>query len=83
MRLKIIQKNKMEEEKVYLKPGDCVTLRQHKVMQSPVMLVLRREQALFKDSQRLLGLRCRWFTDSGLLQEAVFSTKDLTKIEYE
>ena len=81
MRLKIIQKNKMEEEKVYLKPGDCVTLRQHKVMQSPVMLVLRREQALFKDSQRLLGLRCRWFTDSGLLQEAVFSTKDLILVE--
>ena len=70
----------MEEEKVYLKPGDCVTLRQHKVMHSPVMLVLRREQALFKD-QGLLGLRCRWFTASGLMQEAVFSTKDLIKVE--
>lgn len=49
-------------------------------MHSPVMLVLRREAALFKDNQGLLGLRCRWFTDSGLMQEAVFNTKDLILI---
>ena len=41
------------------------------------MLVLRKEQSLFKDSPELKGLRCRWFTDSGLMQEAVFNTKDL------
>ena len=69
------------DEKVYFKPGDCVTLRQCKVMHSPVMLVLRREAALFKDNQGLRGLRCRWFTNSGLMQEAVFNTKDLIKIE--
>lgn len=50
-------------------------------MFSPVMLVLRKETALFKDSQNLKGIRCRWFTTSGLLQEAVFCTKDLIKIE--
>ena len=50
-------------------------------MHSPVMLVLRKETALFKDSQSLKGIRCRWFTDSGLLQEAVFYTKDLIKVE--
>ena len=49
-------------------------------MHSPVMLVLRREAALFKDNQGLRGLRCRWFTDSGLMQEAVFNTKDLVLI---
>ena len=70
----------MEEEKIYFKPGDCVTLKQHKVMHSPVMLVLRKEAALFKDNQGLKGLRCRWFTDSGLMQEAVFNTKDLVLI---
>lgn len=52
--MKNLQKEKtiMEtfEEKVYFKPGDCVTLRQNKVMHSPVMLVIRREQALFKDN---------------------------------
>lgn len=69
------------DDKLYLKPGDCVRLRQHKLMHSPVMLVLRKETALFKDSNTLKGIRCRWFTDSGLLQEAVFCTKDLIKIE--
>lgn len=69
------------DEKVYFKPGDYVTLRQCKVIHSPVMLVLRREAALFKDNQGLRGLRCRWFTDSGLMQEAVFNTKDLIKVE--
>lgn len=69
----------MDEEKVYFKPGDCVTLRQHKVMHSPVMLVLKKEQDVFRDYE-LLGLRCRWFTDTGFIQEAVFSTKDLIKV---
>jgi len=45
------------------------------------MLVLRKETALFKDSNTLKGIRCRWFTDSGLLQEAVFCTKDLERVE--
>lgn len=69
------------EEKIYLRPGDCVRLRQYKLMHSPVMLVLRKETALFKDSQSLKGIRCRWFTADNQLQEAVFCTKDLIKIE--
>jgi hypothetical protein len=40
----------MEEDKIYFKPGDCVQLKQHERMFSPVMLVLRKETALFKDS---------------------------------
>jgi len=50
-------------------------------MYAPVMLVLRKEQALFKDSSGLKGIKCRWFTTDGLMQEAVFNTKDLIKIE--
>lgn len=68
------------DDKIYFKPGDCVTLKQHKLMHSPVMLVLRKETALFKDSQSLKGIRCRWFTTDNQLQEAVFCTKDLIKI---
>lgn len=68
------------DEQVYFKPGDCVKLRQSNLMHCPVMLVLRKEAALFKDSQKLKGIKCRWFTDSGLLQEAVFNTKDLIKV---
>lgn len=69
------------DEKIYFKPGDCVRLKQHKLMHSPVMLVLRKETALFKDSQSLKGIRCRWFTADNQLQEAVFCTKDLIKVE--
>lgn len=68
------------DDKVYFKPGDCVKLRQHKLMNSPVMLVLRKETALFKDSQSLKGIRCRWFTADNYIQEAVFCTKDLIKV---
>lgn len=69
------------DETIYFKPGDCVKLRQSNLMHSPVMLVLRKEASLLKDSQKLKGIKCRWFTDSGLLQEAVFNTKDLIKVE--
>lgn len=69
------------EDKMYFRPGDCVRLRQHNLMHSPVMLVLRKETALFKDSQSLKGIRCRWFTADDQLQEAVFYTKDLIKVE--
>ena len=69
------------EDKIYLRPGDVVQLKQHNLMFSPKMLVLRKETKLFKDGNNLKGIRCRWFTDSGLLQESVFSTKDLIKVE--
>lgn len=62
-------------DKTYLKNGDCVRLRQH--IQSPTMLIVRKEVSLFKDNPTLKGFRCRWFTDSGLLQEAVFDARDL------
>ena len=69
------------DDKMYFRPGDCVRLKQHNLMHSPVMLVLRKETALFKDSQSLKGITCRWFTADNQLQEAVFYTKDLIKVE--
>ena len=62
------------DEKIYFKPGDLV---KSKLPNSPVMLVLRKEIALFKDNQSLKRIKCRWFTATGELQEAVFNTKDL------
>ena len=52
------------------------------------MIVVRKETSVFKhDNKRLsdkkpilIGIRCRWFTTTGELQEATFSTKDLIKI---
>ena len=65
------------DDKIYFKPGDLV---KSKLPNSPVMLVLRKETTLFKDNQSLKGIKCRWFTNDGLLQEAVFNTKDIYQI---
>ena len=78
----------MENDSIYFMPGMVLTLKQD-LPNKPIMLVVRKETSLFKhESQKfvdkkpiLIGIRCRWFTDSGELQEAVFSTKDLLLIK--
>lgn len=75
------------EEKIFLNPGEIVTLKQD-IPNKPVMLVVKKGTSVFKhDSKRLndkkpilIGIRCRWFTTTGELQEATFSTKDLIKV---
>ena len=75
------------EEKIFLNPGEIVTLKQD-IPNKPVMLVVKKETSVFKhDSKRLndkkpilIGIRCRWFTTTGELQEGTFSTKDLIKV---
>ena len=48
------------------------------------MVVVKKETSLFKHEAKkddkkpiLIGIRCRWFTANGELQEAIFNTKDL------
>lgn len=69
------------EEKVYFTPGDIVKC---KLNNSPEMYVLKKKELTFKDRESkdkiLQGIVCRWFADNGLLQEAVFNTKDIYKI---
>lgn len=70
------------DENLFFRPGECVTLRQE-IPNKPVMLVVRKETALFKDQYQrtqLRGIRCRWFTADGLLQEATWNTKDLIRV---
>lgn len=70
----------MNDEKTYFSAGDIVELKQD-IPNKPKMLVIRKETSVFKhkkdEKSTLLGIRCRWFTDSGQLQEAVYNTKDL------
>lgn len=75
------------DDKIFLNPGEIVTLKQD-IPNKPLMIVVRKETSVFKhDNKRLndkkpilIGIRCRWFTTTGQLQEATFSTKDLVKI---
>ena len=75
------------EDKIYFNAGDVVQLKQD-IPNKPTMIVVKKETSLFKhDSKRLedkrpilKGIRCRWFTSTGELQENVFNTKDLIKL---
>lgn len=70
-------------DKIFFQPGDVVTLKQD-IPNKPTMLVVKKETSLFKNANQdegvLRGIRCRWFTSEGLLQEDVFNTKDLILI---
>ena len=71
------------EDKMMFFPGDLVTLRQE-LPNKPVMVVVRKESTIFRDENKnnnLKGIRCRWFTLNNELQEAVWNTKDLVKID--
>ncbi len=75
------------DDKIFLNPGEIVTLKQD-IPNKSLMIVVRKETSVFKhDNKRLsdkkpilIGIRCRWFTTTGQLQEATFSTKDLIKV---
>ena len=70
------------EEKVFFVPGD--TVKCTKVSNSPEMYVIRKKSLTFRDQDNkdkvLQGMVCRWFSADGLMQEAVFNTKDIQKI---
>lgn len=74
------------EENIFFNPGQVVTLKQD-IPNKPIMIVVRKENyTLFKNREEdkknvLKGIRCRWFTTSGELQEEVFNTKDLILIK--
>lgn len=77
----------MEENNIYFNPGQMVILKQD-IPNKPKMLVVKKETSLFKHEAKkddkkpiLIGIRCRWFTTNGELQEAVFNTKDIKLIE--
>lgn len=66
------------EENIYFKPGDLVQLKQN-IPNKPIMVVVKKETSLLKNEEKntLKGIRCRWFTTTGALQETVWNTKDL------
>lgn len=74
-----------EESKVYFLPGDVVTLKQD-IPNKPIMMVLKKETMTFrpsKDDEKsdyFKGIKCRWFSTEGILQEAIYNTKDLIKV---
>ena len=71
------------DSKIYFVPGQIVTLRQD-IPNKPKMLVYRVERSIIRNEDKnalLKGVKVRWFTENGFLQEAVFSTKDLILVD--
>ncbi len=72
-----------EQDKTYFLPGDLVTFKKD-LPNKPTMIVVKKEVYFFKNKTSedniLKGIRCRWFTTTGELQECVFNTKDLMKL---
>lgn len=72
------------ETNIYFNPGDVVQLKQD-IPNKPIMIVVKKETSIFKHDQKrlmdkkpiLIGIKCRWFTKDGALQEAIFNTKDI------
>lgn len=77
----MINKCETPESKIFFTPGDIVQMKQD-IPNKPKMVVVKIERSIIKkdESNYLRGVKCRWFTTNGNLQEAVFSTKDLIKI---
>ena len=73
----------MEKDKIYFLPGDLVTVRQE-LLHKPTMYVIKKVVKNFNieniTNDYFQGILCRWFTSDGELQEAVFNTKDLLKL---
>ena len=75
--------NNYNVQKIYFQPGDLCQIKQD-IPNKPIMMVYRVERSIIRNTNGrdiLKGVKCRWFTDNGFLQEAVFSTKDLVLIK--
>lgn len=73
------------EENIFYKPGDIVQIKQD-IPNKPLMIVVKKETSLFKNNMEdkknvLKGIRCRWFTTTGQLQETIWNTKDLILVQ--
>ena len=70
------------DNKQFFLPGNVVTLRQD-IPNKPIMIVVEKVTKTIRTETLkgdfFQGILCRWFTTQGLLQEAVFNTKDLIK----
>jgi len=68
---------------VFFNTGDIVELKQD-IPNKPRMIVskINRIRPTEKSSDRnvLLGVSCFWFSQDGIYQERIFSSKDLNKL---
>lgn len=75
--------NVQQDEKIFFSPGQLVKLKQS-LPNAPLMMVYRVERSIMRNTNGkdiLKGVKVRWFTEGGFIQEAIFSTKDLILVD--
>lgn len=74
-----------KEQLVFFCPGDIVQVRHDLDIRPKLWVVEKVSRSLVnKEGEKesvFIGIKCRWFSTDGKLQEAVFSTKDLMHVE--
>lgn len=76
----------IKENYSYFCPGDLCKVR-HNLEFVPIMWVTDKVSRTIRNKENgdietlFVGIKCRWFNSNRDLQEGVFSTKDLIKVE--
>lgn len=74
----------LDNEKIFFNAGQIVKLKHESLENVPNMMVTEKvSRSMIKNGEKetiFMGIKCRWFDKNGVLQEAIFSTKDLMHV---
>ena len=74
----------LDNEKIFFNAGQVVKLKHNNLNNVPNMMVVEKvSRSLIKNGEKetiFMGIKCRWFDKNEVLQEAIFSTKDLMHV---
>lgn len=74
----------LDNEKIFFNAGQIVRLKHDNLDNVPNMMVTEKvSRSMIKNGEKetiFMGIKCRWFDKNGVLQEAIFSTKDLIHV---
>lgn len=74
----------LDNEKIFFNAGQIVRLKHDNLENVPNMMVVEKvSRSLIKNGEKetiFMGIKCRWFDKNEVLQEAIFSTKDLIHV---
>ena len=74
----------LDNEKIFFNAGQVVRLKHDNLDNVPNMMVVEKvSRSMIKNGEKetiFMGIKCRWFDKNEVLQEAIFSTKDLIHV---
>ena len=74
----------LDNEKIFFNAGQVVRLKHDNLTNVPNMMFVEKvSRSMIKNGEKetiFMGIKCRWFDKNEVLQEAIFSTKDLIHV---